>query len=369
MKRFLTIFPQLRNVHLTKDVGMIPYFLQREQHYDCTIACFGYDQYPYLEQEVQGLKLKVIKRLFKSDFLNLVLFIFSEHKKYDVLQMYHYSRDTLLLLYLFKALGLFRKKTYLKLDADDRIRSFKFGSGPSGLIARFLFRSISLVSIESKPLHEYLNNDNHLGRKITYIPNGFHHKNGEHVRVDYGEKSNLIVSVGRLGSRQKATELVCEAFTKFVISQPDWILMLIGTEEPVFSQYLDDLMFKHPFLHKKIKRLNEVTDRNLLMSYYKQAKMLVLPSRWEGFPLVYVEAISSGCYVITTPVSAGLDVTRNGELGVIVPFDSVDEIAYAMLDYAANESHMRTISSNIQNYAYQQFWWPRIVEKISEALY
>lgn len=367
MKRFLTIFPELENVHLAKDVGMIPYFLHRERGYECTIACFGKGNYPYLNQEAKGLKLRQIRKLFKNDFLNLVVFVLSEHRRYDVLQMYHYSRETLVLLFMFRMLGLFRKQTYLKLDADDRVRSFKY-HGIRGLFARFLFRSISLVTAESIPICTNLNHSHRMGKEVVYVPNGFYKHRGRNSRIQYADKSNVILSVGRLGAEQKATELVCEAFLKFIPAYPEWTLMLVGAEEPAFRDYLDNLLGEEECLRGRVIRANEVADRALLVSYYDRAKVFVLPSRWEGFPLVYLEAMASGCYIITTPVSAAFDITKNGELGAIVPFEGVEEITSALKDFVARESIMESISGQIQDYAYQNFWWPDIVETIDKKL-
>ena len=39
-KRFLTLFPELENVHLMKDVGMIPYIMHKEFGYDSYIASY-----------------------------------------------------------------------------------------------------------------------------------------------------------------------------------------------------------------------------------------------------------------------------------------------------------------------------------------
>src|SRR6476620_5530988 len=81
MKKFLTLFPYTENVHLIKDVGMIPYVLHKEYGYESTIASFQNGEYPYLEDDVKGLKQTFIKKIFKKDKFNVYWFILTNFRK------------------------------------------------------------------------------------------------------------------------------------------------------------------------------------------------------------------------------------------------------------------------------------------------
>ena len=62
MPIFYTIFPLSMNVHLLKDVGMIPYVLFRDYGYDSTLVAFQNEaNYFALEKEVKGLKIEYIE--------------------------------------------------------------------------------------------------------------------------------------------------------------------------------------------------------------------------------------------------------------------------------------------------------------------
>ena len=66
-KKFVTIFPICENVHLTKDLGNIPFFLHHNYEYDSSIACYNNSKtYPNLESEVKGLKLEFIENTVGS---------------------------------------------------------------------------------------------------------------------------------------------------------------------------------------------------------------------------------------------------------------------------------------------------------------
>jgi len=55
--------------------------------------------------------------------------------------------------------------------------------------------------------------------------------------------------------------------------------------------------------------------------------LLVLPSLFEGFGLVILEAMAQGTPVITTDHTAGPDVIENGTDGFLVPIRSAEAIA------------------------------------------
>jgi len=58
--------------------------------------------------------------------------------------------------------------------------------------------------------------------------------------------------------------------------------------------------------------------------------VLVFPTRYEGFGLVVLEAMRAGLAVVTTPTGAGVDVVRDGENGLIVPFGDAGATARAV---------------------------------------
>ena len=51
------------------------------------------------------------------------------------------------------------------------------------------------------------------------------------------------------------------------------------------------------------------------------AAVLLFPTLYEGFGLVVLEAMRAGVAVVTTPTGAGVDAVRDGETGLVVPFD------------------------------------------------
>ena len=74
--RFVTMYPETENVHLIKDVGMIPFIMHKKFAYDSTIVCYKNEDYSYLENEVKGLKLDFIKKYTGKSIIDGAIYLF-----------------------------------------------------------------------------------------------------------------------------------------------------------------------------------------------------------------------------------------------------------------------------------------------------
>ena len=106
--------------------------------------------------------------------------------------------------------------------------------------------------------------------------------------------SKSFLTVGRFTPLHKGIDLLIEGFNLFAQKNKEWKLDIVGegTEEKTFraliSKYqLEDRITIHPFT-------------NQIQEYYSEAQVYVLSSRWEGMPLVLVEAMSHGLPIVTS---------------------------------------------------------------------
>ncbi|MHB8208962.1 glycosyltransferase family 4 protein [Mucilaginibacter sp.] len=66
--------------------------------------------------------------------------------------------------------------------------------------------------------------------------------------------------------------------------------------------------------------------------YFLLADVFVLPSKKEGFGIVFIEALACGLPVICGNADGSIDAIRNGELGRAVDADNLDELEAAISD-------------------------------------
>ena len=104
-------------------------------------------------------------------------------------------------------------------------------------------------------------------------------------RLVQKKKKKNILAVSRL-HEQKAIDTLFKAFEKLKKSYPDWRLTLVGKGSQ--KQELTDLSLKLG-INKDIDWINQ--EKNI-DNLYKTSSIFCLPSRYEGFPNVILEALS-----------------------------------------------------------------------------
>lgn len=85
------------------------------------------------------------------------------------------------------------------------------------------------------------------------------------------EKKNVILTVGRLGTKQKNTELLLEAFALSDIHK-DYTLKLIGEADEHFHDYLKKYFIKYPDLKCRVEFTGYTDNRQDLDMEYQSAK-------------------------------------------------------------------------------------------------
>lgn len=97
---------------------------------------------------------------------------------------------------------------------------------------------------------------------------------------------------------------------------------------------------------KEDVRLKNLTDRVEFVGYdrnpYKyivKADAFVMPSLWEGLPILLIEAITLGAFIIVSDCPSGPRVVlKGGECGVLVEPGSVESLAVAINKFLENPS-------------------------------
>lgn len=146
-----------------------------------------------------------------------------------------------------------------------------------------------------------------------------------------------FLSVGRLVD-QKGFDLLIESYKYFVERGGDWKLDIVGEGEEeaklksLINKYkLSDLIAIKPFT-------------NNIESEYISSDVYVLSSRYEGWGLVWIEAMSCGLPLVSFDLPPCKEVIRNCNVGLIVPED-VEELGKAMLSIS-RKKNLKEFSNN-----------------------
>jgi D-inositol-3-phosphate glycosyltransferase len=107
-------------------------------------------------------------------------------------------------------------------------------------------------------------------------------------------------------------------------------------------------------------------DQDRLPYYYSAAELLVMPSHYESFGMVALEAMACGTPVIASEVGGLAYLVRDGETGFTIP-DQEPEALCEKISWLLNDPELhRTMSSNAVAYA-QDYAWEKVAKQIVEV--
>jgi phosphatidylinositol alpha-1,6-mannosyltransferase len=184
------------------------------------------------------------------------------------------------------------------------------------------------------------------------------------VRVDYGP--HAVVIVGRMSSaeRYKGHDQLLLAWPRVLAEVPDASLVIVGRGDDVER------------LHMKAAALG--IGRNVyfpgflpdaaVRSVMRHAALFAMPSRGEGFGLVYLQAMRAGIPCLGSRDDAAVDVIVDGETGLLVPKQDPEAIAGAVARLLTDETMRRRMGDAGRRRFESTFTYPRFRARLATTL-
>ena len=189
-----------------------------------------------------------------------------------------------------------------------------------------------------------------VGRNFTWVPDERRTVIANPIAVRRGsaesppEPRNEIVSVGRL-SHAKGFDILVAAWARIAARYPHWRLVVIGDGEERATLERQAAALQ---LRERILFTGALADPTWFL---RRAKLFVMASRYEGFPLAHAEALACGLPVVATdcpsrPLAKGEQFVAGGirELvradvnGLLVPPENPNALARAMAALITDQS-------------------------------
>lgn len=167
------------------------------------------------------------------------------------------------------------------------------------------FNSDKLVFLSESFVEELKN------KLFLNIPNVFAINNFTKlpINVDLYNKKNELLYVGRL-SEEKQVDILIRAWRQIEGLFDEWSLIIVGDGE-------ERTNLEHQVAQLELKRICFVGRTNP-ESFYLSSKIIVLPSRYEGFGLVLIEAMSFGVVPVVFNNWISIRDIVDGNTGIIV---------------------------------------------------
>lgn len=277
-------------------------------------------------------------------------------------------------IHMFHTLGLMKNRiaqSPAEIEGEYRIEGErKVISQADRLIAATLAEKSQLEFLYDAP-----------GSKIAVIPPGVDisrfypiPKDEAKEVIDVPQSSRMILYVGRIEPLKGIDSLI----KAIALIQKDGdldccphSLAIIGGEPNASPEEMNAEMARLQEMVEGLQINNLVLflgkqDQKLLPYYYSASEVVVMPSHYESFGMVALEAMACGTPVIASQVGGLGFLVRDGETGYVVPANDINKLAEYPVKLIKDTALQDKLGSQSAVYA-RNYAWSIISEKIIEV--
>jgi len=170
----------------------------------------------------------------------------------------------------------------------------------------------------------------------------------------------IILTVSRLagGDRYKGYDQIIQALPAIRLQIPNVCYLLVGKgdDRDRIEAMVDDMDVRDCVILTGFVPDYELAD------YYNLCDVFAMPSKGEGFGIVYLEALACGKPTIGGNQDGAIDALCNGDLGVLVNPDSINEIGETIVQILMKKHPLSILykpeilrQKVIEKYGFEQF--------------
>lgn len=170
--------------------------------------------------------------------------------------------------------------------------------------------------------------------KISVIPHGIDVEkftkpaDANDFKEKYNVTGKMVLYVGRLAPRHKGLTFLVNAIPTVLKEEPNTTFVFVGPDAGVKSELIK--LSRKLDVDKKMVFTDSISDADLAKAYHA-ADLFVLPSTFEPFGIVLLEAMASGKPIVASNVDGIPEVIEDGENGLLVPPADADKLASALI--------------------------------------
>ncbi len=257
---------------------------------------------------------------------------------------------------LFPIAALFAK--FQRLPVMLILHGVEGWSRPAGLFKDWMLSTLaSVVCVSSVTRERFLAWSRLSPKKVRTVRNGLdlaHFSPGvkpKSLLNRYGlDNKKVLLTVGRIDQSEQAKgfDEVLNVLPRLRQKYPDLVYLIVGDGSDAHR------------LKKRVRSLGlsgavifagRIPDDEKA-DHYRVADAYVMPSRWEGFGYVYLEALACGLPVVGSSIDGSRDALDNGRLGRLVDPDQPDELYGAVLWVLQQPKH---VPAGLEYYRVERF--------------
>lgn len=244
-------------------------------------------------------------------------------------------------------------------------------------VVRIADAIIAATSAEKAQLEEYYQAN---ANRIAVIPPGvdtchFYPIPSDEARQYLGIplEDRVVLYVGRIeplkGVDTLLRAMACLRFQKILAGRAMY-LIVIGGDPDASPDQMDAEMARLQRLRDELKLGNTVLflgkrGQDTLPYYYSAAEVVVVPSHYESFGMVALEAMACGTPVVASQVGGLALLVRDGETGYTVPYGEPVPLCERLIAILNDSALRQRLGHNAAIYA-RSYSWKRIASRLLE---
>ena len=259
-------------------------------------------------------KIKASRPWAPTYLLSVIKFLIDRKDKYDIIQcfgIYFYTTASIIVKFLFKKRVINRiENAGIKETGEygdlNRIKRIKFGFLIDGL-----WRKVDRLIAISRGIYKELRNRGVKDKSIVYIPNSVDTERFVPAtnKKSWDSKIDLIF-VGRL-AKPKGVDILLKAIRILIDQNFDISLSIVG--DGPLKEELQHLTYKLGISSFVSFKGNQKD----VLPFYHNSHILVMPSNWEGLPLVLLEGMACGLPIVATDIEGIHEGIEDGANGLL----------------------------------------------------
>lgn len=185
----------------------------------------------------------------------------------------------------------------------------------------------------------------------------------------------IILFAGRLNPMKGISALFASA-AKVVMEIPSARYVLVGeADSRDFTQIINQLFHQYPLLREKVKLLGKMP-RQQLAIMYRIADIFLMPSLYEPFGWVAIEAMAAGLPIVSTDVGGPAEIVDHGRTGFLVPIRvretgphevDVEQLAIAQIELLNDEALAKKLGDDGRKRIINNFSLDKMVQSTVDA--
>ena len=207
--------------------------------------------------------------------------------------------------------------------------------------------------------------------KVRYIPNGIDFSRFEKIphgrmfRDTYGipDTSPVILYAGRLAVN-KGLDTLLTSFQDVLEELPECYLCLVGDDQGMGEKLREQAA--QLGIQRQVIFTGHI-EETLFRDAYGAADVFVLPSEYEAFGIVLLEAMACKVPCIGTRVGGVPEVIRDGVDGLLVEYKDYRGLARAMIRLLSDIDERQRMGEAGRERVQREFTWKSVVDRIEDV--